>query len=242
QTAYETIKDADPSASVLIGGLAKPNDTAWLEKLLSLGGGKFFDVLNLHIYPAFGTFPSSIPKNRELLAKHGFSKPIWITETSTTGMYFETPDRAREEHNKAVYLAQNYSRAFSEPDVRRVFWHTLKNPGKDVRLARDLDFGLMDGEYRELPAFVAHRIWNSKLLGARAEGREAAATQDLEVYRFAAKTGPVWIAWSRTGESKFRPPSAAASFRVTSLFGEPSTVEAKTLSVTREPVYVEPTP
>lgn len=170
KAAYEEIKAADPSALVLLGGLAKPADTAWFKALLDLGGGDYFERMNIHVYPAFATLDQALTLNRDLLKAKGLSKPFWITETSTTGAYFETKDREREEKAKADYLVRFFAQALSEPDVERVFWHTLRNPGRDVRMPRDLDFGLMTGDGQPLPALHAYKDFMSKLQGAEPLG------------------------------------------------------------------------
>src|SRR5207244_3239067 len=102
QAAYQGIKQGDPTATVLMCGLAMPQDTTWFTQLLSLGGGAYFDIANVHIYPAFATFSGALGTVRGELAQFGLTnKPIWITETSTTGAYFETTNRDYEEYQKS---------------------------------------------------------------------------------------------------------------------------------------------
>jgi Glycosyl hydrolase catalytic core len=174
RAAYQTIKSVDASAFVLMGGLAKPTDTRWFDKLLSLGGGSYTDAVNVHIYPAFATLDQTLLANRELLKRHQLQKSFWITETSSTGGYFDTQDRDAEEKHKADYLIKFYAQALCEPDVDKVFWHTLRNPGRDVHMNRDYDFGLMTGDAKPLPALTAFKNLMAHLDHAHCVGAEPA--------------------------------------------------------------------
>lgn len=80
---YETVKACDPSATVTssgFGGIA----LAYIEKLYQAGGGRFFDVMNVHDYPGLdaGSLVQGLERLRALMAKYGDAdKPIWMTET-----------------------------------------------------------------------------------------------------------------------------------------------------------------
>lgn len=238
---YEAIKQADPDAVVLNGGLAKPQETLWLKKLLKLGGGDYFDALNIHIYPAFARYPDALDVAQRILAAHKLQKPVWVTETSTTGAYFETADRVEEEYQKSVYLAQNYTRALSRPEVSRIFWHSLKNPGKDVRLPKDYDFGLISSGGETLPAYEAHRVWSQLLVGCKPLGRMN-TTGDVEIYEFERDGSRLLVGWSRGGKAKFAIPEKYKRAKITTLGGKSRSAERTQqpeVILGKEPVYVE---
>jgi hypothetical protein len=81
---YETIKSIDPKLTVAVGGYAGiPYD--YIEKLYEFGGGKYFDIMNVHPYsqpePPEVRLEERLARLRDLMAKHGdASKPVWITE------------------------------------------------------------------------------------------------------------------------------------------------------------------
>lgn len=84
---YEAIKAIDPGAVVVYGGLAGvPFD--YYEKTLQAGGGRYFDVMNIHPYRGglstaqeIRSFLGDIQRFHELTAKYcGKDKPLWITE------------------------------------------------------------------------------------------------------------------------------------------------------------------
>lgn len=91
RAAFEEIKGVDPSARVLLGGfMGVPLD--YIGELYRLGGGCFFDVMNVHPYshpfapdiphPQWGTtLKSRLDALRALMAANGdAAKPVWITE------------------------------------------------------------------------------------------------------------------------------------------------------------------
>ncbi len=94
---YPAIKQANPNAVVLMGGLAYdwfeedggPFNRYFIDDVLAAGGGDYFDVMNFHYYPPFmgnwSSFGSGlIGKNNYLraeLAKYNVEKPVAVTET-----------------------------------------------------------------------------------------------------------------------------------------------------------------
>ncbi len=84
---YEIIKEIDPELQVVFGGLAGvPHE--YYENVLKEGGGKYFDVVNIHPYRGgmvtvrlCNQFLDDIKKFRDLTIKYtGEDRPIWITE------------------------------------------------------------------------------------------------------------------------------------------------------------------
>lgn len=84
---YKTIKEIDPEAVVVYGGLAGvPFD--YCEKTLQAGAGRHFDVMNIHPYRGglstvqeIRKFLSDIQRFHDLTVKYcGKDKPLWITE------------------------------------------------------------------------------------------------------------------------------------------------------------------
>jgi len=170
EAAYPAVKAADPTAIVVSGGLSG-NDAAWLAQLYAAGAGGSFDVVATHPYMApttagpeladSGTTPYNI---RHVTAVHQVmvdngdgNKPIWFTEfgwsTGTTGTYYQAVTLAVQ----AEYLTQTLQMLPQYPYVTAAFWYT----------SRDLvgqgdhedDFGLLNRDMSEKPAFGALRTW-----------------------------------------------------------------------------------
>ena len=101
-SAYEEIKAVDPALKVVVGGYGRiPLD--YIEELYKLGGGRYFDVMNVHPYTR--PFPpegrTDVPSGmdvqleelRVLMAKYGDGqKPIWVTETGCPTHEARFPD------------------------------------------------------------------------------------------------------------------------------------------------------
>jgi len=239
--AYKTIKETDPDAIILNGGLAKPQETLWLNKLLDLGGGSYFDIMNIHIYPAFARYPDALDVTEKILARHHLVKTIWVTETSTTGTFFETQNREKEEYDKSVYLVQNFTRALSRPDVGCIFWHSLKNPGKDIHLPKDYDFGLINSDGVLLPAYKAFQVWSRTLIGSNPLGRLGDGT-NIEIYQFEHDGKMILVAWTNGDEQRLIIPEKYTKVRITTLRGDSKKIKrSKTpeIALGKEPVYLE---
>lgn len=85
KTTYQAIKEANPEAKVLIGGLTKIKDCEYLSRLHKYGIENYFDIMNFHIYPNSKSLEKSIECSTQmfenLFSQWGKPKPIWITET-----------------------------------------------------------------------------------------------------------------------------------------------------------------
>ena len=53
RTAFETAKAADP-ACIVIGGIACPPDSKWVDEFIEQDGLRWCDAMNLHLYPHRG--------------------------------------------------------------------------------------------------------------------------------------------------------------------------------------------
>ena len=101
--AYDRIRQADPSALVIGGGLAPTNenspramdDRLFLQAMMAEGAAACFDILAVHDY-GYGLSPDSdrtvhdglnlarITYLHDILLAHNAPKPIWITELGYT--------------------------------------------------------------------------------------------------------------------------------------------------------------
>ncbi|MEK7399242.1 MAG: carbohydrate binding domain-containing protein [Candidatus Poribacteria bacterium] len=89
QTAYQAVKEADPKAFV-IGGIAGGAES-YTGQFIELGGLKFVDALNIHIYPgvtAPDEYDKSFSQLRIKMRESQADKPIWFTE----GAYYADDD------------------------------------------------------------------------------------------------------------------------------------------------------
>ncbi len=124
--AYGIIKEADPGAAVVYGGLAHPHQIEYLKDTLKVAAGAY-DIMNFHAYPEFITIPTELwqekcLKNiREAMGENGGGKPIWLTETGTaTPPYSEVAACVIKEALKKLDLAGREIYALTTPATSAV--------------------------------------------------------------------------------------------------------------------------
>ena len=169
RAASEEIRAVAPNARVAIGGLVNNNPVPWLENLYSLGGGKYFDILNLHPYSDMRNNPEGLldkvlETHREQLRRLGDAdKPIWITEFGWSTAERKTDfvpgkDNWRfqggaDETTAACWEARALGIAFAE-GVEAAFHYELRSLERK-RFDRESHFGLVRDSLVPKPGFLA---------------------------------------------------------------------------------------
>jgi beta-xylosidase len=136
--AYKAIKEVDPSAQVLAGGVSG-NAVPFLDEVMAAGGRDAFDVLAIHPYAVpldqanarqesrpevHKILEVELTKYRAFLQRHGLARPIWITEIG-----WPSRDWGLDAGAQADYLAQAYGLLLSSGLVDKVFWYSFKDQG-----------------------------------------------------------------------------------------------------------------
>jgi hypothetical protein len=85
--AYDDIHARVPEARVVQGGVERPREHEWTERMLSTPGAdaaRKFDIAALHLRlrlrNVLADLPAQLRAYRELLAARGFRGPVWVTE------------------------------------------------------------------------------------------------------------------------------------------------------------------
>jgi hypothetical protein len=85
--AYDAIHARVPQARVVMGGVERPRERAWIERMLATPGAdaaRKFDIaavhLRLRLRNKLADMPVYLRAWRDLLAANGFSGPVWVTE------------------------------------------------------------------------------------------------------------------------------------------------------------------
>jgi hypothetical protein len=125
----EAIRESDPDAQVLLGGMVWP-DVEWLEATCRDGKGPF-DVLPFHAYPETWT-PDSItvenylgPEYREHFLPEASQwcgrKPVWINELG----FATTPGRS--ERDQAEWWARAFATFLAEPRIEHLGIYEIRD-------------------------------------------------------------------------------------------------------------------
>lgn len=128
--AYPAIKQANPDAFVLMGGLMGYRVEEFLPEFLRLGGGRFTDGFAIHPYASNPEdVVDRLAEIQEKIAHdsnfHG--KPVWITEI---GYYANEPKwttaaRVPDEATKAIYLTQTIEGLRKHGIDTPIFWYNF---------------------------------------------------------------------------------------------------------------------
>ena len=137
KTAYRAVKDADPNAKVLTGGLSG-NAVPYLEEMFAAGAGNSFDILAIHPYAipldkAQGRIQSrpevhkmldvELNKYRAFLQRHNVGdRPLWVTEVG-----WPARDWGLDDQMQADYLAQAYALMLSGNIAQKIFYYGFKD-------------------------------------------------------------------------------------------------------------------
>lgn len=172
---YAAIKSANPTATVLSGGLAPAEDdgrhiapVSYLRQLYAGGYQRFFDGFAIHpySYPALPDAPDTAHWNtaqqlsvmREVMVQGGdAAKPIWITEFGApTGAGIGSVDEATQARTVEIVLTMARDTAWLGP----AFVYSVRDGGID---ADDIEqnFGMLRRDFSPKPAYaVVSRFGN----------------------------------------------------------------------------------
>ncbi len=83
RTAHDAIKQIDPQANVLLGGISGTSGMNWLAQVFLTPGADAvhaFDIANIHERGHLGQLAADVSAWRQYFAKFNFSGPLWVTE------------------------------------------------------------------------------------------------------------------------------------------------------------------
>jgi hypothetical protein len=154
---HAEIMAADPTATVVLGGLAG-SGTDYLQAVYDAGGAAFFDVVSVHLYihPTLGSVEGlhgALDDTRDVLDRNGDSDvPIWLTEIgwSDAPNAWGQPTASQEEI--AALVTEVYTTPLAA-DI--IFWYDFRNVfdnSPDV----EHNFGLVYNDFTPKPAYEAY--------------------------------------------------------------------------------------
>lgn len=234
KTSYGVIKRANPEAKVLPGGMAGIGGfmTKFWKKVFKMGGGKYFDIGNIHFINAQARdFNASEYKN--LLRRYKIKKPFWVTEVQVQsgGAPMTQGEEPRTEEEQAAMIVRGYVQAFAA-GVKKAFYTIYK---AQAGASESLNNGaLIDTDSRKKPAYYAMVTMVSKIdyfssVEKIAEGQ----------YKFSKGEGRVYVLWQEDGVSGIPLELQNRIVNVTDMAGNVSTKYGYEINLTSNPVFVE---
>ena len=166
--AFEIIRSVAPDAKVVIGGFAGV-PYGYIEGLYRAGGGRYFDVMNVHPYSIplcpEGRLDVQLDKLRALMAKYGDAeKPIWLSEIGWPTCERKPADDPKtlawdeqggvDERVQAEFTVRAVAISLAK-GVRKVFPYQFRS-AEDTRYSRNSGFGLVHDDFTPKPAWIAY--------------------------------------------------------------------------------------
>jgi hypothetical protein len=205
--SYGAIKEADPSATVVLAGMQRPEEKAIREtgrretffgRLMRAGAAGYFEVMNFHAYgePLGGRIPERTAEVLDLMRRYGIAdRPLWNTETNSI-----PPDpgtsRIAAVRDVVESLAWGVDRAF--------FFYTIDYPDE----APGFPWGLFDPSAQPRPAFFTF-LTMTRLLGGLFT-IDPVTVQGVRGYRFTDGSRTAIVLWSDEGAQLQVPPGSRA--------------------------------
>ena len=241
-TVYPVVKNQNPDAQVLLGGLAYdffteqggPFNRAFLDDVLAAGGGAYFDIFNFHGYPSFAY--NWLPPNttaagpglrekaiylRDKLTALGIDKPFMVTEA---GWHSNNPPNVpSSEEIQSRYVVELYVQSLAA-DIDAMIWWMLFDPG-----GGGWDNGLvtMDNPPRQKLSYTAHQTIVNMLTGlefSRTLTQDEIGDSAVEAYQLTdpADGGALYVAWMNpvAADGSTTLTLAAEEARVVNIYGQ----------------------
>lgn len=235
KVAYQSIKQADPTATIHLAGLTYWHDPGYLRRFLQVAtadpdataNNYYFDVVSLHIYFRSETIASIVGATWGTLGEFGLSKPVWINETNASPNLdpqwpVTRPQFQVDLDQQAWYLIQAFALGFSSGASRIGVYKLI-----DIQLpAGGESFGILRPDFSKRPGFFAYQTLIDYLSGFIQARKETQA--GYYNVTFTRPEGTTRVLWARGAAAvSVQVPAAASAAMVVSALGEPYQVAAR---------------
>jgi hypothetical protein len=208
KVAYQVIKQADPSATIHLGGLTYWHDPGYLRRFLQVvvadpeaaANNYYFDVISLHIYFRPDSIPIIVGTSFAAQQEVGIQplKSVWINETNARpSMDPEWPVQVQAFHidleQQAWYLVQAFALGFQSGAGRIAVYKLV-----DVHMSPgDESWGLIRPyDFSKRPAYFAYQN-TIKYLGGFTYPIQRERTDDYYVVSFFRPESLTRVLWTR---------------------------------------------
>jgi hypothetical protein len=182
RVAAEQIREADPDAVLVLGGMAYGPGPFFRELMEEHRIDRYVDVIALHAYPeswlnerAETIFEEWIPAARRMIAENRSGADLWLNEMGYADYRYRPAEASvygtdvfyRYEHTRAYQAAMLFKfhvMTLASGQVSLSGWYRIDDfPYTEMRLGGDLvnfHLGLVDARARPKPAFQALQFFN----------------------------------------------------------------------------------
>ena len=253
---YQWIKEAYPDSVVMITAAAGDDDTVYnagleaFNSLMGRGIADYFDIGNIHYYGKIeGDFEKKLERRfdqyKEIMARYGVQKPIWITETSTSSHENSVLSGQSSEQIQARHVVKRLV-IFSAKGAEKVFWHGYGETFEDNKF---FQCNLIDPD-TDIPKPAYYTF---KLLVDKLDFYKSVVTlgdDDVRLYKFIThKDEPVFVAWSSSPQTiDLSTHSEAERMLVTHIVEDDDpqpqmeTAQVTNIQISDSPVFIELVP
>jgi hypothetical protein len=137
EVGARAVRDANPEATVIMGGLTWPND-AWVEEVLDQLGPDAFDILPIHSYAESWSassvesylkpWGSDFDLIASILDEKGKGQPIWLNEIG----YPTIGDKT--ELDQARFIRRAVATLMASKQISLISWYEIKDLRQDTHL------------------------------------------------------------------------------------------------------------
>ena len=226
KASYSAIKEADPEAKVVMGGMAGMHGqfVEFWEPIID-EAGSYFDIANIHSIDTDERREDLfVLKFKRFLKKHGVEKPIWVTEAQFGPLEFEQEKRklGEEEMNRLLVRATVLSLALGAEKIFFVSDNWYKST-----------FSAYETLAEKLNRFHSVEVVEQRYVENREE--DAGVTSSYGCYRFRAENKTIYVAW---GEGRLSQ-CVEGRVKVMDIYGNERAADAGEVVLAGVPIYAE---
>ncbi|UCC68528.1 MAG: hypothetical protein JSV79_00915 [Armatimonadota bacterium] len=213
----------------------------FIRRLLDKDTAQYYDVLDIHIYHPCELIPDIVEWAQATMAREGYSKPIWLTETSGPNYPELWPNEKVGERRQAEEVVKRYVLALG-CGVERVFWYVLVAP-KHQDTGEWSRTGLLRRDLSKRPAYHSYRLMTQMLKGARSV-RTLNIGSAVQAFEFTRPQGSIYVLWCDQGKT-VRLPIGPCRLEIVDALGNQSTKETQgkeiEVQLSSTPIFVKRT-
>ncbi len=255
---YPKIKEANPTAQVLFGGLVLDCDpinppagkdcrsSKFLEILLQEGAGPYFDIVSFHAYDywsgalgwydnfnwgsAWNTTGSVVIAKANYLNKvlNDYGFGDKKLMATEISLLCMANCGSESQETKSYYVAEAYGASIIS-GIQGTYWYSQYDNWREN--------GLIDDNPAHVPhpAFYAYKFAKQEL-GSAVSGKDVSDSANF-IYEIYTPKGTLWLMWSKDGKNH-NYTFSTTPVGVKDVYGNSKSV-SKTMLITVAPIYVE---